>query len=500
LASQKKLKILFVSAEVSPFAKTGGLADVAGSLPQALAVMGHDVRIAMPRYKFITHPTETRMDFPVLMGYRKETAIIREYYLDAFQGDVRKTVPVYFVDNYQYFDRDNLYCYYDECERFAFFCRAVIEMLPGLDFKPDIIHCNDWQTGPIPLLLKDIYGILPFYRDIASVFTVHNLHYQGNYPRECLGLLGLAEDYYNQDKLEFYGNVSYLKAGLLYADIINTVSKTYAREIQTPDYGEGMDGLLRSRAGDLYGIVNGIHYHEFNPATDPNIARNYDEKSIEGKRENKRAVQQAMKLPERDVPVIGLISRLVDQKGLDLVADSFAELMKYNIQIALLGSGDPYYEKFFTDMAQKYTDKTAAYIGFNARLAQQIYAGADIFLMPSRFEPCGLGQLISLRYGTIPVVRATGGLADTVTDYDENTGNGNGFVFHEYSSEAFMKTVLRAISIYNDRKDLWTRLVTSVMRMDFSWPASAAEYVKLYRAAIEKRLLHTTTVEGISRK
>lgn len=483
---EKQLKILFVSAEVSPFAKTGGLADVAGSLPQALTEFGHDVRIVMPKYKFINHQMETRFDFPITISGRKETAVIRESYVDV-NGDTNRKVPVYFIDNYQYFDRDNMYCYFDEVERFAFFCRAVIEMLPGLDFKPDVIHCNDWQTGPIPVLLKEQYSIIPFYEDIATLYTVHNLFYQGNYPKDCLELLGLKEDYFDPDKLEFYGDISFMKAGLVYADIINTVSRTYAHEIQTPLYGERMDGILRKRSHDLYGIVNGIHYCDFDPMTDSCILRNYDHQSVENKKENKYALQKTMHLPVGDVPVIGLISRLVDQKGLDLIAEIFEDLMTKDVQFVLLGSGDRYYEKFFKDMAKHFPDKIGVYIGFNAALAQQIYAGCDMFLMPSRFEPCGLGQLISLRYGTIPIVRATGGLADTVSNYDPFSKRGNGFVFKEYVAEKLLDAIERALYVYRDRKDLWTDLVKKALESDFSWENSAKEYVELYHTAIEKK-------------
>lgn len=480
----KNLKILFVSAEVSPFAKTGGLADVAGSLPRSLTAMGHDVRIAMPRYKSINHVAETRTDFPVVLNDRKETAIIREGYLDANLGEQR--IPVYFVDNYHYFDRDNLYCYADEAERFAFFCRAVVGMLPKLDFKPDVIHCNDWQSGPIPVMIREQALVVPFYREIATVFTVHNLHYQGNYSKDSLMLLGLNQEYYNPDKLEFYGDVSYLKAGLIYADIINTVSKTYAQEIQTPEFGEGLDGLMRKRATDLYGIINGIDYCDFDPATDSCIMRNYDHQSVELKRDNKDNLQKTMKLPIRNIPLLGLVSRLVDQKGLDLLEDIFDQLIKEDIQFVVLGSGDPHYEDFFKQMAARYPDKVAIYVGFNAPLAQQIYAGSDMFLMPSKFEPCGLGQLISLRYGTIPIVRATGGLADTVSNYDVTTKEGNGFVFREYKSSELFDAIQRALFVYREKTDLWSGLVKEAMSSDFSWSSAAKDYIKLYNTAIKK--------------
>lgn len=484
---QKKLNILFVSSEVSPFAKTGGLADVAGSLPQALVTMGHDVRVVMPKYRSITYPMKTVLDFPVTVRGRKETAIIRESYISNNLPEGQAGIPVYFIDNYQYFDREDLYCYFDEAERFAFFCRAVVEMLPKLDFRPDVIHCNDWQTGPIPVLVNEQDKFDSFYKATATIFTIHNLFYQGNYPKDCLEVLGLGCDYYHPDKMEFYGQISYLKAGLVYADIINTVSRTYAREIQTQEYGEKMEGLLRKRAHDLYGIVNGIHYCEFDPVTDSCIARNYDHKSIEKKKENKYALQAAMKLPVGDVPLFGLISRLVDQKGLDLLKEIFGGLMNQDLQFVLLGSGDSHYEEFFRQMAAKYPEKAAVHLGFNGPLAQQIYAGCDMFLMPSRFEPCGLGQLISLRYGTIPIVRATGGLADTVVNYDLITKKGNGFVFKDYRSGELQETIQRALYVYREKKEMWADMVREAMTCDFSWTNSAAEYEKLYTIAIKKR-------------
>ena len=484
--NQQKLKLLFVSSEVSPFAKTGGLADVAGSLPQALASLGHDIRIAMPKYKFIESPMETRFDFPVTIRGRKETAIIREHYLETRDANDIKRVPVYFVDNYQYFDRDNLYCYFDEAERFAFFCRTVLEMLPGLDFQPDVIHCNDWQTGPISVLLKEQYKVIPFYRDIATIITIHNLHYQGNYPRQCMETLGLPESYFHPEGLEFYGDVSFLKAGIVYADLINTVSKTYAREIQTPEFGERMDGLMRRRAKDLYGIVNGIDTAEFDPANDPYIAVKYDSSCLDKKAENKHALQKSLQLPVGDTPMIGLVSRLVDQKGLDLLEEIFSDISE-DVQFVVLGQGDPRYEEFLKKMSLKYPEKMSAHIGFKAPLAQQIYAASDLFLMPSKFEPCGLGQLISLRYGTLPIVRATGGLADTVADYSPVTGTGNGFVFTGYSAAGLLDAIKRALELYRDNTGKWQKVVKAAMESDFSWKTSAQEYVSLYHQALKKK-------------
>ncbi len=481
--STKGLKILFVSSEVAPYAKTGGLADVAGSLPRALARLGHDVRVVLPKYRVVSEKLKTITDFPVPMAERKETAIIRTTEMGSSPEPV---VPVYFIDNYQYFDRENLYVYYDEAERFAFFCKSVLEMLPKIDFQPDLIHCNDWQSGPISTLLNEKYRTDPFYEDIATLITIHNLHYQGNYPKGCLDVLGLSEHYFHPDRLEFYGDVSFVKAGLVYADIVNTVSKKYAEEIKTPEYGERMEGLLRKRSGDLYGIVNGIDLTEWNPASDQALFANYDAGNIAAKAQNKQGLQRLLRLPERDVPVLGLISRLVGQKGLDLIVEVFEKMMKLDVQLVILGTGDPQFENFFRGMKKQYPDKLSVHIGFSEKLAKQIYAGADIFLMPSRFEPCGLGQLIALRYGTIPVVRATGGLADTVRDFTGDKSTGNGFVFTEYNSEKMLAAIQQAVETYHDR-DAWSELVQRALSGDYSWDKSALEYVNLYQKALEKR-------------
>ncbi len=482
----RNLKILIAAAEVAPFAKTGGLADVAGSLPKALATMGNDVRIVMPKYRMID-TQQTRVDFPVEIGGRKETAIIRESSIEAHLGDVHKEVPIYFIDNYHYYDREGIYCHWDDAARYAFFSKAILEMLPKLNFQPDIIHLNDWQTGPVALMLKDHYSTDPFYKNIATIYTVHNLQYQGNFPKETLKLLGLSERYFSPEGVEFFGTFSFMKTGLKFADIINTVSRTYAREIQTPQYGERMDGLLRMRSSDLHGIVNGINYHEFNPKTDPRIYKNYSSENALAKQENKFALQKEMGLPVKDVPVIGLVSRLVDQKGLDLISEIIDQMLSQDLQFVLLGEGEERYQNFFHTVQQRYPNKMGVYIGYNGILAQQIYAGSDFFLMPSKFEPCGLGQLISLRYGTIPIVRATGGLADTINNYDAQLGAGNGFVFTEYSSIVLMETINRALALYRQEPQKWQQLVQHALELDFSWNKSAAEYLELYNMALGKK-------------
>ncbi len=488
----RPLKILLVSPEVVPFAKTGGLADVAGSLPKALAVVGNDntgndVRVAMPRYRHI-EAGAYKTDFPVPFNNRFETVIIRESTIESHYRGIQKTIPVYLVDNHHYFYRDGMYMFDDEAERFAFFSKAVLEMLPRLDWQPDVIHCNDWQSGPIPLFLRTHYRQDPFYNRIATVFTIHNLQYQGNFPKATLRVLGLGDEFFHPERLEFYGSISFMKAGILYSDLVSTVSRTYASEIQRPDMGERMDGLLRKRSKDLYGIVNGINYHEFDPATDPRIHRNYDKHSMSNKKENKYAIQKEMGLPIKDVPLIGLITRLVDQKGLDLISEIIDELMEDELQFAVLGSGDRYYEQMFESIRKRYPEKMGLHLGFNAILAQRIYAGADMFLMPSRFEPCGLGQMISLRYGTIPIVRYTGGLADTVNDYNPDTGSGNGFGFYEYSGKELFRTIKRALQIYREKPDQWDKLVKNALCLDFSWARSGAEYLQLFQEAINMRM------------
>ncbi|MDH7578771.1 MAG: glycogen synthase GlgA [Bacillota bacterium] len=480
---KKVLKILFTSAEVAPYAKTGGLGDVAGSLPKALAQLGHDVRIVLPKYKQITEG-DYLIDYPVEMNHHLETGIIRQTKLKGRNYEV----PVYLIDNYKYFYRDGIYGFADEAERYNFFMKALLGMLPRINFQPHLIHCNDWQSALIPLFLQTKYAEDPFYQRIATLFTIHNLQYQGVFPKHTLRLIGLGDEFFTLERLEFYGEINFMKAGILFADIINTVSKKYALEIQTPEYGQRMDGLLRKRAQDLYGILNGIDYDEFNPETDPHIYKNYSIETIDLKRENKYGLQRETGLPVGNTPLIGVITRLVDQKGLDLISDIFDELMATGSQFILLGSGEDYYQKLFAEFKMKYPQQAAINLGFNPVLAKKIYAGSDMFLMPSRFEPCGLAQLISLRYGTIPIVRATGGLADTIQDYNEKNREGNGFSFKAYEPTALLDAIKRALAIYLEQPEQWRRLMVNGMKSNFSWERSAQQYAELYEKAIHKRL------------
>jgi len=479
------LKILLVASEVAPFAKTGGLADVAGSLPKALLLQGNDVRVVLPRYRNVPIAS-TIGDFPVEIGGRKTACIVRTSQIEAKSKDGVAYLPVYLLDNYHYFDRDNIYMYPDEAERFAFFDLSVIRLCEFLGFFPDVVHCNDWQTGFIPLLLKMRAKQSPVFKDTATAFTIHNLRYQGRFPKEVLSLLGVGKEHFTPDGVEYYGDVNFLKAGLIHADVLNTVSETYAKEIATPEFGEGLEGVLRKRSADLYGIVNGINYHEFNPKTDPRIFATYDSENLLGKKENKHALQREVGLPVRETPLVGIVSRLVDQKGFDILRDAMPGLLEKNLQFVILGTGDKGYEDYFASLARTQSDKVSATIGFNGVLAQKIYAGSDLFLMPSRFEPCGLGQLIAMRYGSIPVVRRTGGLVDTVCDYDEKTATGTGFVFDRYSGDALSGALKRALSVYADPVS-WSRLVKEAMGRDFSWNKSAALYTELYIEAMGRK-------------
>ncbi len=482
------LKILLISSEVTPFAKTGGLADVAGSLPKALHKLGHDVRIFLPYYRMVKQggfTTKTVIeDLPVEISNRTEFSNI-------LQIDMKPGVPVYLLENDKYYDRQELYGtptgdYKDNAERFIYFSRAALEMIKTLDFKPDIIHCNDWQTGLIAVYLKSLYLYSDCLQNVATLFTVHNLAYQGNFWHFDMSLTGLGWEYFIPDWVEFYGKINLLKAGILHANIVNTVSLQYSKEIQTPEYGFGLDGVLRARSKDLYGIVNGLDYDVFNPATDPHIPHKYDHNRLDQKLKNKAALQKTLGLPRSDKPIIGMISRLAVQKGWDLIANVIDELMQLDLQLVVLGAGEEEFVAMLRQIAEKYPEKAGLMIGFDAKLAQLIYAGSDMFLMPSRYEPCGLGQLIALRYGNIPIVRSTGGLADTIKNFNPRTKRGNGFAFKNYSSKEMLATIKRALKVYAD-KPSWRELMQRGMQQDFSWEHSAKEYVKLYEKAIKQK-------------
>ncbi|MEW5802222.1 MAG: glycogen synthase GlgA [bacterium] len=484
----KKLKILVASPEVAPLAKTGGLADVAGSLPKALKSLGHDVRVVLPLYAMVKHQNpKLKEELPVLqvpVGDRKEQASV----MSTLLGD---TVTTYLIKHDRYYDREYLYTtpqgdYSDNAERFIFFSRAILEMLKQINFAPDIIHINDWQTGLIPTYLKTLYSQDDFFKNTATVFTVHNLGYQGKFWALDMPMTNLPWDVFSINGIEYYGDISFLKAGLMYSDVISTVSKGYSREIQTPEYGIGMEGVLQYRSQDLYGIVNGVDYDEWSPEKDKLIKSHYDVNDLEGKKADREDLLKEFGLKvTADTPIIGMITRLADQKGFDILSEAMPKLMKLNVAMVVLGTGEQKYHDLFNTLHKEYPQKLGVLIAFNNTIAHKIEAGSDMFLMPSKYEPCGLNQMYSLKYGTVPVVRATGGLDDTIQDYDPKTGRGNGFKFIEYSAQALLETVKRAISAFED-KQKWLKLMKNGMNEDRSWKASAKEYVNLYETALKK--------------
>lgn len=474
------MNILFTASECVPFIKTGGLADVAGALAPVLAKLGHDVRVILPMYTAIPQKWQEQMQyllhFDVQLGWRRQYCGVQMLRKDG--------VTYYFLDNKYYFGRPYVYGLGgDEYERYGFFCRAALNALPLLEFKPDILHAHDWQSGMIPALLKIQYAHLPFYSQIRSVFTIHNLQYQGIFGiKEVQDVLGLGDGLWSSDKLECFGCANFMKAGLMYSDAISTVSPSYAEEITTAYYGERLDGLIRARRDSLYGVLNGIDVEEYNPETDPLIYQNYSMKDMSGKAENKARLQKDLGLKaDPEIPLIAMVGRLTNQKGLDLVDCVLGDIMNENVQMAVLGMGDARYTNLFSWAEQQYRGKIAARFAMDHELAHKLYAGADFFLMPSLFEPCGLSQLISLRYGTVPIVRETGGLRDTVLSYNEFTQEGNGFTFLNYNAHDMLNVVRRAVGFFRNQKDVVKVLQARGMEGDYSWTHSAGEYVKIYQ-------------------
>lgn len=473
-------KILFAASESVPFIKTGGLADVVGSLPKCFDKAYFDVRVILPKYLCINENMRRNMKYinHFYMHYRGSTCYvgILEY---VFEG-----ITFYFIDNERYFSEGSPYGeWLSDIEKFCFFCRAALSALPVIGFKPQVIHCHDWQTGLIPVLLKDRFREGEFFRDIKSVLTVHNLKFQGVWDvRTMKELTELPDYYFAPDKLEAYKDGNLLKGGLVYADAITTVSITYAEEIKTSFYGEGLDGLMRARAGSLRGIVNGIDYEEYNPATDSQIEQTYGPRTFRKEKiKNKRALQAELGLNQDDKKfMIGIVSRLTDQKGLDLIQYVMDELCNEDLQLVVLGSGDEKYENMFRHYNWKYNEKMSASIYYSERMSHRIYAACDAYLMPSLFEPCGLSQLMALRYGSIPIVRETGGLKDTVIPYNEFEGTGTGFSFTNYNAHEMLSCIRYAESVYYNKKREWNKLIDRGMAADFSWNASALKYQELY--------------------
>ncbi|MDI6793940.1 MAG: glycogen synthase GlgA [bacterium] len=485
----EELKILIVASEAVPFAKTGGLADVTGALPKALAHLGVDVRLILPKY-----PSKGNFDLTGVNRRIKVPISDRLEPVRVFSG-AANGVKAYFIESDKYYDRPELYGdtkgdYKDNAERFTLFSRAVLEALPHLHhWRPDIIHCNDWQSALVPLFLKTVYQDNPFYSSIATLFTIHNLAYQGVFGADNFHLLtGLSKkEIFNINGLEFYGKLNFIKGGLLYADTLSTVSKKYAEEIQTEEYGCGLEGVLISRRDELYGVLNGIDYTDWDPAEDEFISRKFKVGDFEDKEEDKKALLAEVNLPyKKTAPLIGIVSRLAAQKGFDLLAEVIDELMQEDLRIVLLGTGTEADHKLFTEISERHKGKIAVLFKYDNATAHKIYAGSDMFLMPSRYEPCGLGQMISLKYGTIPVVRATGGLADTICEFDHRGRRGNGFVFEDPSGAELLSTIKRALAAYRDKR-IWKAMVKRAQSADFSWDRSAKEYLKLYKYAIAKR-------------
>ncbi len=471
------MKVLFVASECVPFFKSGGLADVIGSLPEALKNLGIEVRVVLPKYQSLADDFKTKLTLKarvnVKLGWRNQYCGVEEV---EYQG-----IKYYFIDNEYYFKRKFLYGYLDDAERYIYFSRAVLKALPYMDFRPDIIHVHDWQTAIIPLLLKVHYGHDFFYQGIKSILTIHNLQYQGIFANDILkDLLDLGREYFNIESIEFDNNVNLLKGGIVFSDIITTVSPTYALEIQAPFYGQKLDGLIRSRTDKLRGIINGIDYRQWDPVNDPYLIENYSTETLERKVANKTYLQKQLRLKEDSSrPMLAIISRLVAQKGLDLVEYVLDDIIKRDLQLVILGQGEDKYERMFREISLAYSWQISANICFDNELAHRIYAGADYLLMPSLFEPCGLSQLIALRYATIPIVRETGGLKDTVSSYNEYLNKGNGFTFSNYNAHDMLYTIDRALGYFN-RQPHWSILKKTAISSDNSWIKSAKKYQKVY--------------------
>jgi len=474
-------KILFVASEAVPFIKTGGLADVVGSLPKYFNKEEFDVRVILPKYSCMKEPYKSQLEYVdhFYMDYDHAPRYVGVLKLE-YEGNW-----FYFIDNEDYFTGDRPYgdVIWD-IQKFCFFDQAALSALPVIGFQPDIVHCHDWQTGLVPVHLKDKFGDGPFYAGMKSVITIHNLRFQGVWDKKTIqAYSGLSDYYFAPDKLEAYGDANMLKGGIVYADKITTVSNTYAGEIQSKFYGEGLDGLLRARNNSLMGIVNGIDYEDFNPMTDPHIAKNYDARTFrKDKEKNKTALQSELGLevdPKKFM--VGIVSRLTDQKGFDLIQCVMEEICAEDLQLVVLGTGEGRYENMFRHYDWKYHGKVSAQIYYSDPLSHKIYAGCDAFLMPSLFEPCGLSQLMSLRYGTIPIVRETGGLRDTVEPYNEFESTGTGFSFANYNAHEMLDTIRYAEHVYYNKKREWNKMIDRAMAKDFSWSNSARQYEELYR-------------------
>ena len=489
----EKLKLLIAASEVVPFAKSGGLADVAGALPKSLHELGHDVRVVMPRYYIVDQEKYQLVELEGALGVPMGSH--GEAWCRVFEGVLPGSdVPVYFIDHEGFFGRKGLYDeegigYGDNDSRFIFFSKAVMQLAKKLHFHPDVIHVNDWHTAAIPILLNTTYAFDPNFANTGTLLTIHNLQHQGKFNKSAMDILGVGWEHFNANELEEFDGVNLLKGGIVHADAINAVSRKYAQEIRSAEFGWGLEGLINAHADKLFGILNGVDYEEWSPAVDTLIPAQFDADDLSGKARCKQAIQSQFHLPEReDVPLIGLVGRLAEQKGITLLSAAIWNLMEMDIQIVLLGAGEKWAEHFFKDVAVKYPEKFACYIGYQNDLAHQIEAGSDLFLMPSLFEPCGLNQIYSLRYGTVPIVRATGGLDDTIENYDERSKSGTGFKFYDATPEALSATVQWAAETWYSDRDGFDILRQNGMKKRFDWKEAAKGYEDLYRHIIGGRL------------
>jgi starch synthase len=486
----KKLRIMLVASEAVPFAKTGGLADVAGALPKALKELGHDVRIVMPRYGSINPHQYNLKSLPRPLGV--PMGILGEQWCAVLEGKLPNShVPIYFLEHILHYGRQALYNdangvgFLDNDNRFIFLSRASLQLCKMLHFAPDIVHANDWHTSVVPLLLNTLYRYDPNFQHTASILTVHNMQYQGLFYKGAMDVLGIDWKHFNMHELEWHDHVNFLKGGICHATLWNTVSQGYAEEIQTSQYGYGLEGVARHHASTLRGIINGIDYTTWNPETDKHITAHYSETHLSGKHTCKRTLQRIFGLPERDnVPVFGIISRLVDQKGIDVLAESMTGIMSYDIQFVMLGTGESWAHDYFSHCTTVWPEKFGCYIGYDEALAHQIEAGCDFYVMPSRFEPCGLNQLYSLRYGTLPIIRSTGGLKDTVENFHEKRGTGTGFCFDDLNAHALYNTIGWAVYTWYNNPTAYKTMQKNAMKKRFTWEDSARKYLEMYDEAI----------------
>ena len=488
----EKLNILLAASEVVPFAKSGGLADVSGALPKALRALGHDVRVVMPRYYIIDKEKYGLKQMEGSLGV--PMGALGELWASVYEGVLPGSdVPIYFIEYNAYFGRKGLYDedangFHDNDKRFIFFSKAVMQLAKKLRFHPDVIHANDWHTAPIPVLLNTTYAFDEDFRNTGSLLSIHNLEHQGKFHKSAMDVLSVGWERFNANELEEYDGINLLKGGIVHADAINAVSKKYAQEIQTSEFGWGLETLINDKSYKLHGVLNGVDYDEWSPAVDTLIAKNFDVDAMQGKLACKKALQKRFNLPLRkNVPLIGLVGRLVDQKGIGLLAAAMWRLMELDIQIVLLGAGEKWAESYFSGFVSQFPEKFACYIGYENDLAHQIEAASDMFLMPSLFEPCGLNQIYSLRYGTIPIVRATGGLDDTIENYDTIHKSGTGFKFYDATPEALIGTVKWAVDTYNFDKEGFAQLQKNAMLKRFDWSEAAKGYEEIYQTIIAGR-------------